>query len=282
MKIKARTTLVLLGALVTALVTGGVVWFWQEREPAMRAAITVTDPSVAQLRSFRDTRVFFGHMSVGSNVIGGVGQTLAAVGESAPPVVETKESVTVGGGFLAHAQMGVNGEPYGKFADFVAVLDGSLGRQLDVAVFKLCYLDVVANTDVDALFRAYSSMMAGLERKYPSVRFVYTTVPLTTDRGWKATVKSWIGQDDQMGPADNVARQRYNELVRQRFASTGRLFDIAAVESTMSTAPMTRVEGGQTFYVLNGALASDAGHLNDLGSRIAATELIQLVAGITQ
>jgi len=67
-------------------------------------------------------------------------------------------------------------------------------------------------------------------------------------------------------------------LVRLRFGSTGRLFDIAAVEATLAQDPTERHSGGLAYYVLNKALASDAGHLNDLGGGLAATELIRVVA----
>ncbi len=128
----------------------------------------------------------------------------------------------------------------GKFGDFTDGERRSLGDGVDVALLKLCYVDVVAGTDVDAVFAAYSALMDELERKHPSVRFLYTTVPLSTDRGWKSIVKSWIGRDDQMGPADNIARERYNELVRARYGASGRLFDIAAVEATMTEIPTQR------------------------------------------
>ena len=279
--VKSRRTLVVL-CVLAALVLGSSVWLWQGKEPAMTAKVTVTEPSASELTRFADAKIFFGHMSVGSNVISGVGPTYAAAGREAPSIVETRDTVVEEAGFLAHAHMGVNGDPFGKFDDFAAVINGPLGDQVDVALLKLCYADVVAGTDVEAVFAAYSKTMVELERKHPTVRFLYTTVPLSTDRGWKSTVKSWIGQDDQMGPADNTARQRYNELVRQRYGATGRLFDIAAVEATMTETPMQRSADGRTYYVLNGALAADPGHLNELGSRVAAAELIRVVASVSR
>lgn len=279
MKVRSRGKLWLAGVLAV-LLAGGAVLLWQGKGAGMAATVDVVEPDSKDLTDFAATRVFFGHQSVGANVISGVAPTFEAAGRSAPVVVETRDRQPGGAGFLAHAPVGVNGDPLGKFDDFVKVLDGPLGEQVDVALVKLCYVDVVAGTDVEALFSAYSTTMAKLESKHPDVRFVYTTVPLTTDRGWKATVKSWIGQDDQMGPADNLARQRYNELVRARYGASGRLFDIAAVEATMAGSPTRRHSDAQEYFVLNGALAADPGHLNDLGSRAAAAELIRVVAGL--
>jgi len=277
MKRGPRIKVLLLGALVALIAGGSVVWLTQERDSGM--TVNLTMPPDDELRAFAASRVFFGHQSVGANVIGGVERAFSAGGTAGLlTVIETREPASTVGGFLAHAYVGVNGDPYGKLTDFKALLDGPLGSDLDIALLKFCYVDVVAETDIDAVFGAYASTVAALERSHPSVRFLYTTVPLTTDRGWKPTIKSWIGDNDHMGPADNLARQRYNELVRLRFGSTGRLFDIAAVEATLAQNPTERHTGSQVYYVLNQALAADPGHLNDLGAGLAATELIRVVA----
>ncbi|QDU24186.1 hypothetical protein [Urbifossiella limnaea] len=47
-----------------------------------------------------------------------------------------------------------------------------------MALFKLCYVDVGADTDVAGLFAAYRSVLAGLVVEFPGVRFGHVTVPL--------------------------------------------------------------------------------------------------------
>lgn len=277
MKMQLRSK-VWLASVLAMLMAGGAIWLWQGKETTVAASVKVTEPGADDLTAFAATKVFFGHQSVGANVISGVGPTFEAATRPGPTVVETRDSPPSDSGALLHAYIGVNGDPFGKFTDFARVLNGPLGNHVDVAILKLCYVDIVASTDVDAVFSTYSTMMDELEKKHPSVRFVYTTVPLSTDRDWKAIVKSWIGRDDQMGPADNVARQRYNELIRERYGRSGRLFDIAAVEATILDIPMQRSVDGRKYYVLNGALASDPGHLNELGARVAAAEFIRVVA----
>ncbi len=255
----------------------GAVLLTQVGKDSAMVPIEIPTPAQDELVDFGQTRVFFGHQSVGANVISGVQAVFAEAGAPAPVVLETRDAAAARGGFLAHAYVGVNGDPLGKLADFTSALSGPMGDQVDVAVLKFCYVDVVAGTDVQALFDAYSRTMTELEASHPGIRFLYTTVPLTTDWSWKQVLKSWIGQDDQMGPADNVARERYNRLIRERYGSSGRLFDIAAVEATMVQDPMSRKDGDQTYYVLNSRLASDAGHLNELGQRAAAVAFIDAV-----
>lgn len=248
------------------------------RSATVPAAVEKKTPTATELASFSDRKIFFGHQSVGMNIIDGLQATYSPSGRPTLTVVESRTAPARTGGYLAHAPMGVNGDPIGKFADFTTVMNGSMGKAVDVAMLKLCYVDVTAQTDVDALFKKYSAMMAQLEAAHPDVTFIYTTVPLTTDRGWKQKVKSWLGRDDQMGPADNAARERYNQLVRKQYSQTGRFFDIAAVESTMDSAPAERKRDGVPYYVLNNGLAADPGHLNGVGSRAAAAEFVSVVA----
>lgn len=273
-----RKVLLVVLAITLVVAAAGSVRALHGRSAEAPAAVEKKVPGADALVSFSDTKVFFGHQSVGANIIDGLETLYSASGSPSLRVVETRESPSGNGGFLAHAPMGVNGDPIGKFADFASVLDGEIGRTVDVALLKLCYADVTAGTDVTDVFRKYSTMMAQLEAAHPSVTFIYTTVPLTTDRGLKQKVKSWLGRGDEMGPADNVAREQYNQLIRQHYGSTGRLFDIAAVEATMDSSPSQRHRDGAPYYVLNSGLAADPGHLNDLGSRAAATELVSVVA----
>lgn len=272
-----RRPVVLVVAGVVLALTAGVAWALTGKEPEVPASVAAKSPNPDDIASFVTARVFFGHQSVGSNVIAGA-ESLFSGQSQALTVVETRDVVPDEGGFLAHAHVGVNGDPFGKFDDFASIIDGPLGMEVDVAILKLCYVDVTAGTDVQRVFDAYSALMERLEADHPKVRFIYTTVPLSTDWSWKQVVKSWIGRDDQMGPADNVSREQYNQLVRQRYGDTGRLFDIAAIESTLEDGPTLRTLNGRNYYVLHGGLASDPGHLNDLGSRVAATELIRVVA----
>lgn len=275
---KRKPLIVVLLGVLAALVAGSA-WALHGKEASVPAAVEKKAADPDDLESFSKQKIFFGHQSVGANIITGIEATYNGPGKPTLTVVETRDDPPGSGGYLAHAPMGVNGDPDGKIVDFESVMNGKMGDAVDVAVLKLCYADITAGTDVNAVFQKYTAMMTRLEAAHPGVKFIYTTVPLTTDHSWKQTVKSWIGRDDQMGPADNVARQRYNELIRERYGDSGRLFDIAAVESTADTEPTERSHDGTTYYVLNRGLAADPGHLNELGARVAAAEFIDILAG---
>ncbi|SDK97072.1 hypothetical protein SAMN05428985_107264 [Nocardioides sp. YR527] len=232
-------------------------------------------PSDDELRAVGETRVLFGHQSVGAGILDGVARVYADASVPAPVIADISSGEGARGGTLMHAYLGVNGEPLSKFAAFAELLDTPVAEGIDVALMKLCYVDITASTDVQAVFDVYRSMMADVEAAHPDVRFLYTTAPLTADRGWRSRIRALLAGDDRTGPADNVARERYNAMVRQKYAASGRLVDIAAIESAGTGE---RSQDGHTYYVLNQHLTFDRGHLNEAGSEAVAAELLKTVA----
>ncbi|MGB7964370.1 MAG: hypothetical protein WCF12_15620 [Propionicimonas sp.] len=238
---------------------------------------SVTEISNQDLASAAGERVFFGHQSVGMNVLDGVPLVYEAHGMATPPIISTP-APSLDGGFIEHAYIGENTKPQTKIVAFDAAIRGGVAERADVAFMKLCFVDFNSDTDVEALFAQYRETMAALERDYPDVTFLHVTTPLTTESGWKAQIKRLLGRPDA-NRADNVVREQYNSLMRQEYGDNGRLFDLAALEST--TPDGTRVTGqyeGSTYYALAGDYASDSGHLNALGSSVAAAELLELIA----
>lgn len=250
-------------AVATDVVTGGV------------AAAEVT---AADLAKVSRTRVFFGHQSVGKNVLDGVGAVYQAHGLAAPPIEERRDAPAAADGVVVHAKIGKNTQPLEKIKDFDALIRGGIGERVDVALMKLCYIDIVPSTDVDAVFGAYRDTIAALERDYPNVVFVKATVPLTTQPSRLGQLKQWVNGNDLYGAAANATRERMNQLIRKEYGG-GHLFDVAAVESTTPDgARAGSTHDGQPYFVLAGALAADSGHLNDDGAKRAASAWLAAVA----
>jgi hypothetical protein len=237
--------------------------------------------TTADLTAVARTRVFFGHFSVGMNVLDAVPGVYADHGVSAPPIERGRAEPGPNGGFITHKFIGEDVKPLLKLEDFDRTMRGGMGRQVDVALMKFCWADIYNNTDVDALFARYRDTMAALERDFPNVTFIHVTVPLTTEPGLFTELKTWlktqIGRRDGRGQLANVARERLNALIR---GYAGRhLFDLAAIESTKPDG--TRVAGrydNQGYFALYDGYASDMGHLNAVGSKIAATAFLEAIA----
>jgi hypothetical protein len=252
---------------------GATTWyfFWDPKQSFQSAANdgpTLTERS--QVEAFAQSRVFFGHMSVGNNILSGLEQVHAAHDVDPPSTIEVElgEAPELPpDGVLAHALIGDNRDPVGKLANFDRTLRAGLAGQVDVAALKLCYIDILWNTDVGAFFDAYRDTLERLEKDFPDVRFVHMTVPLTTGSyGIRDHLKVLAGRDD------NAARERYNELIRETYGPD-RVFDIADLESTPP-------DGTSADRALFEGYTSDGAHLNAAGSARVAAEFINFVADV--
>jgi hypothetical protein len=240
------------------------------------AAITTEE-----LIAVAHTRVFFGHQSVGMNMLDAVPGIYADHGVSAPPIEQGRAEAAPNSGFIAHQFIGENTKPLLKIDDFDRTMRDGMGRRVDVALMKFCSLDITSSTDVDAVFAKYRDTMAALERDFPDVTFIHATVPLATEPNLlselKTLVKKVIGRMDAGGHADNVARERLNALIRREYGGR-HLFDVAAIESTKPDG--TRVSGrydNQLYFALYDGYASDRVHLNAVGSQVAATAFLEAI-----
>ena len=280
---RRRRALLTVGASLGVVVLISAVltfWRWQHNGPATNEIEEMRMPTKSELTAVDHTRVLFGHQSVGMNILDGVAAIYADAGVPAPAVEKVDgTNRVVGEGVIAHSFIGVNGDPLGKIRAFADLMDSPAADGIDVALMKLCYVDFNRGTDVQAVFQAYSTAMARLEAAHPDVTFLYTTAPLVSDppRTAKTLLKSLLGRGADW-PADNVARERYNQLVRGTYANTGRLFDIAAIESSTTAEPLRRTAGGEPYLVLHPDLTTDGGHLNEAGAQRVASELLRLIS----
>jgi hypothetical protein len=239
--------------------------------------------TASELETVAGLRVFFGHQSVGANMMAALPAVFAKAGVEAPEIGRSEELPAGTEPVFLHTNVGRNGDPLGKIAAFDSAIRSGIGESIDVALFKFCYVDFQQSTDVEKIFAAYSETMAALERDYPDVVFIYATAPLTIELGGvdraKARVKNMLGRNSSVGPENNVVREEFNARIREVYGGTGRLFDIAAVQSTAEDGSRpVRSHDGDTFFAMEEFLASDPGHLNPNGAAIVASSLMALIA----
>ncbi len=227
-------------------------------------------------------RIFFGHKSVGNNLLDGVRDIMAENPKIHFDIIETNDPADMSAdGVLAHYGIGENRNPVSKLKAFSEYLDGGIGNRVDIAFMKFCYVDFSENTDVQALFSAYRETMASLKSKYPGVVFVHFTAPLVSrERGLKPLAKKILGRPVRNG-VDNLARSAYNDLVRETYAGEEPVFDLAKAEYTLPDNTQAGFEkSGQRIFELAPRYTDDGGHLNEDGRKIAAERLLLELADI--
>lgn len=233
--------------------------------------------SESRLEKVRSLRVYFGHQSVGKNILGGL-QALAAESSAYKlNIVETDAPEKITGPVFAHFRVGSNMTPDSKIESFRDHLSIS-GKGVDVAFFKFCYVDVGADTDWEALFRKYQQMITDIREHFPELVILHVTIPVKTiDGGVKGIVKKVLGKPT--GEEANVARTRYNDLLRKEYLGKEPFFDLAKVESTAPDG--SRMQGeknGARYESLHPLYTDDGEHLNGRGGRRAAMALLSSLA----
>lgn len=269
-----RAVILVAAAVSIAALTATFVFVrerWADGEP-----FTPPTASPEHLTAVADARVFFAHQSVGVDIVSAVPAVYRAHDLTPPQVAELTQAGP--GDMMLDFRIGTNGDPIGKIEDFDALIRGGLGDEIDVAILKLCYIDVREETDINEVFTTYRDTITGLQRDYPEVTFIASTVPVSVRRGPLGTLKGWVGQGDNFGSEHNVTREKLNTMIREEYADTRLLFDVAAIQST--TAEGDRVagtHGGDLYYALAKEFARDAAHLNEDGGAIAAEALLAVI-----
>jgi hypothetical protein len=243
--------------------------------------VRISRPPVTagELKGLLGLRLFFGHQSVGYNILDGVQDVFTREGVQGLSVKEGRDFTPTDAPGIRHAVIGENGDPLGKVRDYQSILGGVKVPEFDVAFMKFCYVDFAASTDVHEVFAAYKAAIAALEQRHPKTRFISLTVPLTSrDEGIKARAKLLLGRPVR-GYGDNVARESFNALLRAEYGGTGLLFDIALVEAAAPDGGIIKFSmDGKEYYAMQPAYTDDGGHLNARGRVRVAEELLAFLS----
>lgn len=237
----------------------------------------MTDSLAADFASLDGVRVFFGHQSVGENILDGL-RALAATAGREIAVAPLGEQLPAAGG-IVHAKVGRNEHPETKCDAFRDILD-ERPDLADVALLKFCYIDITERTDVDVLFETYRSTLDGLDRRHPSLAIVPVTAPLRhAPGGLGVFVRERLGRPNRAKMA-NAHRHAFNERVRRAWADRP-IFDLAAAEATRPDGGREQFRWeGATCDNLVAAYTDDGGHLNAAGRAASARAFLRCLASV--
>ena len=239
----------------------------------------LSEQEIARLAS---EKVFFGHQSVGSNIIDGIRDVLKTDPRLKLKIVTSSDPQAVAGPALIEFKIGQNGNPRLKDEVFAVILDKGMGKQGGIVMYKYCYLDIDSSTDVGTIFDTYRGKIRMLKTKYRAVKVAHITMPLTTvESAPKAWIKSKLGRVTARDLT--VKRNQFNTLLKQTYAGVDPVFDLAEVESTHR-------DGSRSYFMRNNAkvytlapeFTIDGGHLNEIGRRTAAEQFLLFLGSLPQ
>jgi hypothetical protein len=229
-------------------------------------------------------KIFFGHQSVGYNIMDRIADIINERDDIKLNVIESREVSVFDRPVFAHLQVGKNMDPVSKIKSFIDVMDSGVGAKVDIAFFKFCYVDIMRNSDPEKIFNLYSTALRELKERYPETKFLHVTVPLRStpkgiERNLKQSIKLLIGKPGVLD--DNIKRERYNELLTDAYSKTEPLFDLALIETVNPDGfRCYAVKGEEKVHVMASEYTEDGGHLNSRGSKKVAEQLLICLAEI--
>ena len=229
-------------------------------------------------------RIYFGHQSVGSNIMDGIKDVMAAHQEIKLNIVETANKSEFKVGLFAHSRVGKNIDPKSKIDAFANFMENGIGNMANIAFFKFCYVDVTARTDVERVFAAYRNTISRLRESYPGTMLIHVTAPLTvTKTTFKTWIKKIIRKKDIWEYDDNIKRNQFNELLKKEYNGKEPIFNLSKIESTFHDGTRSSfTKDGRTYYSLISDYTHDGGHLNEKGRKIVAEQLLILLANLSE
>jgi len=111
----------------------------------------VSNKTKHALEAIKDSRILFGHQSVGNNILTGVQSLAENTGvdikiEKFSGKLQSKQNV------FAHSMLGKNTDPKSKIDDFASQIRGLGEFKPQIAFMKLCYVDFTADSNIKELF----------------------------------------------------------------------------------------------------------------------------------
>ncbi len=233
-------------------------------------------------KNLSEKKIYFGHQSVGFNIIDGMNDVIKENPQVKLNIVETNDQSEFDKPLFAHSRVGENQDPISKNNAFKDIMKKGIGASADFSFFKYCYIDIKSETDIEKLFIEYRDVLAQLKNDYPGTTFIHVTVPLVVvQKGSRVWVKKMIGRAIG-GYDDNIRRNQFNEKLRDHYLGKEPVFDLGRIESTFINGSIeTFSKDGKVYSAMVPQYASDGRHLNEKGRKIVAEQLLIFLANLS-
>lgn len=269
---------------LTMLIILGSVFVHCQNEgknPMRSKKIDLSTINDAAINALAKQKIFFGHKSVGYNILDGLNQVL----KDEPRfknlnIIDWTDNLLPSTPGIYHASNGKNNYPDTKCDAFLQTLKANqIGNEFDIAFFKFCYVDFTAESDVQKIFDYYVSTIQQVQQSFPHLRVIHVTSPLYVHA---LTIKNKIKRLF-VPDMENVKRNEFNALLTQKYGDQEPIFDLARIEATRPDGTFeTFTHQGKTYFALYKQYTDDGGHLNELGRQIIAQELLRMLANVSE
>jgi hypothetical protein len=222
-------------------------------------------------------RIYFGHQSVGNNVLDGLAALATKEGVDLRILEAPADDGRPG---IIHARVGQNRAPESKCDAFARFLTSRTAVRWDAALLKFCYADLGENGERNPskAFQSYKTTVTALRAARPDVLLVHATVPLKSEGlGKRNAIRKLFGLGTS-NDNDNTIRNEFNDLLRAEYARDP-IFDVASAESTRPDGSRSGFRtNGRFIFTMAREFTYDEGHLTEAGRQWVAREFARSLA----
>lgn len=247
------------------------------KPPSMESIPYATWQKLAQ------KKIYFGHQSVGENIIIGINKLMTSHHAIKLNMIETNNPDAFVHPVFAHSEVGKNNDTNSKIMAFREYMQKGIGDKADIAFFKFCFLDIRSHTDIKAVFDSYRTTLSALKKQYPKTKFVHFTIPLMEYPNGINDMIIRIFHMKNKADLDNMRRNELNDLILKEYSGKEPVFDIAMAESTLPDGRRTSFsQDGKTYSALASEYTDDGGHLTEEGRKQVAEQLLVFLAKLAE
>ena len=126
---------------------------------------SIKDVPASAWEKLSQKKIYFGHQSVGFNIIDGIKDLMKENPQIKLNIVETSKQADFKISIFAHSAIGNNEEPISKIDAFANFMKKGLGGKADVASLKFCFVDIRSTTNIESLFNNYKNKMSLMKKE---------------------------------------------------------------------------------------------------------------------
>ena len=243
-------------------------------------SVSLKEVPDSKWNALAEKKIYFGHHSVGFNMVDGFMDILPENPQLKLNLIETMDPLSFSRPVFAHSRIGVNTNAISKIDDFERFMEEVNGK-VDYAFFKFCFIDITDNTDINRIFSHYKKKITNIKSKFSNTTIIHFTIPITCiPEGPIALVKKLLGRQ-QNHFNDNARRMELSEMILKEYSGKEPVFDIAAKESTAPDGKkVLHAKGGRRLPALLPEYTYDCGHLNMAGRKRVASQLLIMLANL--
>jgi hypothetical protein len=244
--------------------------------------ITIDKISTSKWRQLSQKKIYFGHQSVGNNIINGIMDIMRENPKVQLNIIRTSNKPNFVSGVLFHTRISGETNPKSLLIEYKRDVDKLMGGNADIALLRFSHSLIKGDTNVESVFNDYQLKMSMLKQKYPNTIFIHSTLPLLRSKTtWKTIIKKLIGKKEIWEYDINIKLNKFNDLLLREYVDKQPVIDLAKLQSTFPDGSLsTFTKNGKTYFNMVPDYTYDDMHLNKEARKLAAEQFLLFLISV--